>query len=363
MKKRAKKSAKFERCVRSVKKGMKKSSRARVNPWAVCHAAMKKGKKRARRDPSKSYRKIWFSKGSEHTAGLIVTDAWIAAHKTNLVSDASRLFPMHEARKMGKFHASPAFPTWEEAFAFEIRGSGLSASRTYASANVASKSKRRDPKTGPSKQAWEIVHYIARESPLTHKLAKHFGLNKNDASYILGLAPAMFGPGGKGEEAYARSVERVLRGWWKTHVSLVPRRDRRLVNRPTRHFARNYEGREIDSFLADLARVEKAPLADRKEGARHFAQAMGHDPELVAERVGWLLDGNYGQGSYIKAREVARSPRMNRVAWLTQTVGALEWQSPWAMTRAAWKKLTKAQKDALDHAVMRALKSHLQEGG
>lgn len=354
-KKRAKKSAKFERCVRSVKKGMKKSSRARANPWAVCHAALKKGKKRTRRDPSskaeiisvsrrpegtnylvkvhdpkfkggydlvdvlmhdngatstksanrststafyairavkahikeghggrmrrdpsKRYRKIWFSKGSEHTAGLIVTDAWIAAHKTNLVSDASRLFPMHEARKMGKFHVSPAFATWEQAFAFKTS---------------------RDP----------------------HRML----------------------------------------------VNRPPRRDphRMHVNRPPRHFARNYEGREIDSFLADLARVEKAPLADRKEGARHFAQAMGHDPELVAERVGWLLDGNYGQGSYIKAREVARSPRMNRVAWLTQTVGALEWQSPWAMTRAAWKKLTKAQKDALDHAVMRALKSHLQEGG
>lgn len=127
---------------------------------------------------------------------------------------------------------------------------------------------------------------------------------------------------------------------------------------PSQH---EYESREIDEFLRQMREVDRAPLADRKESARHFAEAMARDPELVAERVSWLLHGNYGYGSYVKAVEVSRSPRMNQVAWLVQTAGAVEWSSPPKMTVAAWKKLTKDQKLHLHAAVERALRSFQQE--
>lgn len=65
------------------------------------------------------YRKIWFAKGRERTAGLIVNDIWIEEHKRNLISDASRLFPRFEIPKMEKFFISPEFRTWEEAFTFD----------------------------------------------------------------------------------------------------------------------------------------------------------------------------------------------------------------------------------------------------
>lgn len=90
---------------------------------------------------------------------------------------------------------------------------------------------------------------------------------------------------------------------------------------------------------------------------------MANDPALVAERVSWLLDGSYGQGAYIQANEVARNKRMNRVAWLTQVTGALEWGSPFRMTAAAWHKLTPEQKRRLDAAVSRVLEAHLREQG
>ena len=45
-----KKSKKFEHCVLAVKKSQRKRGAKRVNPWAVCHAAL--GKKKAKRDPA-----------------------------------------------------------------------------------------------------------------------------------------------------------------------------------------------------------------------------------------------------------------------------------------------------------------------
>jgi 3-oxoacyl-[acyl-carrier-protein] synthase III len=112
-----------------------------------------------------------------------------------------------------------------------------------------------------------------------------------------------------------------------------------------------YEQRELREANQRLSEVERAPLADRKEAAAEFFEAMRDDPELVAERVGWLLGGNYDYGQMMMAKRVLGAPRMNRVAALTQMVAAFEWSSPGAMTRAAWKKLTKGQQAALERAV------------
>lgn len=129
-------------------------------------------------------------------------------------------------------------------------------------------------------------------------------------------------------------------------------------NIPSQH---EYEMREAREFNRQLDEVERGSLAERKEAAASFYEAMAHDPGLVAERVGWLLNGSYGYGSYKAAMDVARRPRMNRAALLTQWTGALEWMSPMRMTIASWKKLTPAQKKHLDAAVMREIELHLQE--
>ena len=122
-----------------------------------------------------------------------------------------------------------------------------------------------------------------------------------------------------------------------------------------------YERNERDRFHRDLREIDRTPLSERKESCREFFEAMKGDPDLVAERVSWLLDGSYGKGSYDASREVARNTRMNRVAWLTQITGALEWRCPADMLIRAWKKLTSAEKDRLKNAVERALSRHLAE--
>jgi len=59
-----------------------------------------------------------------------------------------------------------------------------------------------------------------------------------------------------------------------------------------------YEQRERDILRADLARVDNEPLADRQAAREDWRKACAETPELVAERVSWLLDGCYGKGSY-----------------------------------------------------------------
>jgi hypothetical protein len=122
-----------------------------------------------------------------------------------------------------------------------------------------------------------------------------------------------------------------------------------------------FETNEINIFFADLNRIDKLPLADRKKNAQHFSEDL-HRPgglELIAERVGWLLNGTYGQGAQIKAMQVARSPRMNQAAYLVQTTAALEWMVPPKMTIAAWKTLSMAQRTKLDRLIKKEIKDEL----
>ena len=125
---------------------------------------------------------------------------------------------------------------------------------------------------------------------------------------------------------------------------------------PAAYSASAYEARERATFQADLREIERDPLRERQEGAADFAHVMRYDPEMVGERVGWLLDGSYGSGAQQAAQEVLARPRLNRQAWLTTTVGTLDWRSPQRMTAASYNKLPAAQKAALNAAIDRAIR-------
>ena len=112
-------------------------------------------------------------------------------------------------------------------------------------------------------------------------------------------------------------------------------------------YGRN-ERRSADIFEQ---RINKSPLRDRQEARAAFLEAMATDPATVAERISWLIDGHYGYGEMLAARQVVASPRMNHEAGLTQLVAVFEWQCPRVMAVDAWKKLTPAQKKALSAAV------------
>jgi len=96
--------------------------------------------------------------------------------------------------------------------------------------------------------------------------------------------------------------------------------------------------------------IERAPLADRKTARADWLDAM-RNPSLVAERIEWLLSGDYGYGQMVQARNVIAHPRMNREAALCQLVARYEWRCPARFAAEAWHQLTKDEQTSLTIAV------------
>lgn len=112
----------------------------------------------------------------------------------------------------------------------------------------------------------------------------------------------------------------------------------------------NTSAHERLAFLRELREAEKSTLGQRQEACRDLLNAL-RDPTIIAERVHWLLIGNYGRGAYDEAWRVLQNRRMNRVAWMVVTIAALDWQCPKRLAVAAWRRLSAEEKRRL-HAVV-----------
>lgn len=123
---------------------------------------------------------------------------------------------------------------------------------------------------------------------------------------------------------------------------------------------REYERQELENYNAMILRAERAGLDERGEARREWAEAL-QDAELIAERVNWMIGGSYGYGAYIRARDIARRPRMNRAARLGIMIAALEWGCPGAFARSAFTALSADQQAAVTAAINREIKHFLDE--
>jgi hypothetical protein len=122
-----------------------------------------------------------------------------------------------------------------------------------------------------------------------------------------------------------------------------------------------YERNEAMEAYRLEKEVNSQSLSDRKEARASFLEAMQKRPEIIAERIGWMLDGNYGYGVMKKAQAVIAAKRMNRPAALTHMVAIYEWRCPADFARDAWKKLTSIEKTLLDAAVKEEIASAEKE--
>lgn len=101
-----------------------------------------------------------------------------------------------------------------------------------------------------------------------------------------------------------------------------------------------YENRERGMLNAEIDRLEKLPLAERREGREAWASAMAHDWTAIRERVTWLLHGHYGYGAMAEAhRALTAGHNTNYNARIGQLVAALEWSCAPSEARKAWKSI------------------------
>jgi hypothetical protein len=119
---------------------------------------------------------------------------------------------------------------------------------------------------------------------------------------------------------------------------------------------------ELQQFRKKMEEVEKLPLAERKENAKEWFKDLSDNYMMIAERVGWLLQGNYGGGSFGSACRVLASPRMNQVAWCAITIANLEWRCPAKMAIESWKKLPVETRYQVNEAIRREIADAKAEG-
>jgi hypothetical protein len=119
-----------------------------------------------------------------------------------------------------------------------------------------------------------------------------------------------------------------------------------------------YERNERTRYYNERAQLARAPLADRQDGRDRYLADLRDNPEIIGERVAWLLDGSYGKGAYDVAREIADNPRMNRAAALGQMIAGCEWMATDALARDAWSRITGAQQRKVTDAINRAIKQY-----
>ena len=124
----------------------------------------------------------------------------------------------------------------------------------------------------------------------------------------------------------------------------------------------SYEMREARLFKDQILAVEMLPLAERKANAVEWFKDLSDNYMMVAERVGWLLNGSYGKGSFDSACRVVNSPRMNQVAWCAITIANLEWRTPAKMAIMAWKKLPVETRYQVNEAIRREIADAKAEG-
>lgn len=111
-----------------------------------------------------------------------------------------------------------------------------------------------------------------------------------------------------------------------------------------------YEAHELQRFHRQMREVERATLADRRDGRDSYAEVVSN-AEHMAERSRWLLDGCYGYGSMVAARATAKNKRMNRAAYFGQLIAALDHGCPYRYAVEAFKALPRATQDRVNAAI------------
>lgn len=73
---------------------------------------------------------------------------------------------------------------------------------------------------------------------------------------------------------------------------------------PSRRIAmkqKEYEERELREFFAQLKKIEKAPIGERREGYQTLVEAIRSKngvQYLIDDVYGWMLNGSFGFGAY-----------------------------------------------------------------
>lgn len=112
-----------------------------------------------------------------------------------------------------------------------------------------------------------------------------------------------------------------------------------------------YSHAERINALKRLNDAVKQSLTDRKEAKATWFEALTKYPDLIPQRIDWLINGSYGYGEMLLAKEVLARTRSNRVAALAQLIACFEWGCDAASARSAFRQLTPEQQARVNNSI------------
>ena len=109
-----------------------------------------------------------------------------------------------------------------------------------------------------------------------------------------------------------------------------------------------YEDREITMFFKKIEDVKRLPIAERRENRERMLDHLSGDLKHFGDSVSWLIEGSYGFGAQLKAKQALENKRFNRRAWLFNHVALIEYQIDSSMASRVWNSLAKEAQDQIN---------------
>lgn len=104
-------------------------------------------------------------------------------------------------------------------------------------------------------------------------------------------------------------------------------------------YLNRYNLDEMHRFRTECLEIERSPFADRKEGRNKLLDHLINERNHFKDSAQLLVEGCYGQGAYLEARNMFKNTRMNRRAWLFNSVAYLEYRTGNKMACEVWNSL------------------------
>lgn len=110
---------------------------------------------------------------------------------------------------------------------------------------------------------------------------------------------------------------------------------------------KDYEDRELKSAWKHYLEIEKSPARERIDNYNNLFESCKSNPDLIGERINWLLNGTYGFGEMRFAENIIERSK-NPNPMLFDAIGHFEWYTSSYYIRKAYKTLTKKEQDRLN---------------
>lgn len=125
--------------------------------------------------------------------------------------------------------------------------------------------------------------------------------------------------------------------------------------------------REMEQAWEKFNGLKKRPRGERLEHAALWEEHCRTDPKLIAERIGWVLRGQYGEGVGIIADHWVHKYKAPRAAKeLFYWIACFEWSADQYYVKKIWGELTEEQKEriqkAIEGEIAKYLKMEKEEG-